>query len=519
MAINPQTSAPTKNPLAKVFRPYFNARWQNMQNIVSDVNFYSQMPPDWVAYQNAYVRQWDEWSRGFVLTLHRKDMFSVGMGYTVCEILTRECLKGRYRFDGEDTALNQFITDWAEKTRLADEIEGGFLNANRLGNNILRLNVVAGEGEVYATSHGVNTAYIEIDRSGKVIRAIFNDYLSADTINGNKYICVEDRILFDDIPYYRVKVVRNGGTVTTPVWSDVNDVEKLDTFTQSRFRSLYGDIEPNTWYQLPFKTLGVYNWKNKAKAVAINSMPGYSDSSIHLALDILYSIDYNWSMGQLDMYWGRTRVMIGQEFRPAIEQRPPMVHNGITYQEAMTIADAPLSDDIYSEIPNQRNISDKPQQPVFIQPDLRGEAHRFIRDSDLELLASKCGLSASTLANHLTNNNAKTAMEVDVETDTTETTVGRKRELAEQAINAMLADVVKFYGFTGKVDITWNQTGNNKRIRQNILEEYAQRLIPLEEAIQRLHPELTKEEVNKWAEQLRSEKQTAETFDENILLG
>lgn len=513
----PSTAAPIKNPLSKVFAPYFKARWQNWQNIISNANFFSKMPSDWLAYQQAYVRQWDEWSRGFVLTLHREDMFSVGMGYTVCEILTRECLKGRFRFDGKDAVLNQFITAWAKRTDFLDVAEHGFMNANRLGNNILRLNVIAGEGEVYATSHSVDRTYFEIDRAGKIVRARFLDYLSADTFSAKQYICVEDRVVVNEEPFYRVKIYRNDGLVTTPQFNDAgNDLERLDYFTQSRFRSLYGNIEPGKWYKLPFKSIGAFNWRNKATSVSINSMPGYSDSSIHLALDILYSIDYNWSMGQLDMYWGRTRVLVPREFR---KSGVNMVFEGKSYQEAMTWDDAPLNDDIYTALPGQNTLSDKPLQPQFMQPNLRSEEHRFIRDADLELLASKCGLSSSTLANHLTNNNVKTATEVDAETDTTETTVGRKRELAEQAINAMLCEVVRFYGFEGEVDITWNQTGNNKRMKQDVLDEYQHRLMPLEEAIKRLHPELTSDEVAQWVEKLKSENKEADVFDASMLMG
>ena len=157
------SAAPLKNPLAKYFRNYFRARWQNWQNLISNEVFFSKMPSSWLTYQQAYVRQWDEWSRGFVLQLHRKDMFSVGMGYTVCDIVTRECMKGGFRFDGAEQDANKFANDWAEENNLNDVVAKGFMNANRLGNNILRLNVVAGGHVVYPSAHGVDRVYFEIN--------------------------------------------------------------------------------------------------------------------------------------------------------------------------------------------------------------------------------------------------------------------------------------------------------------------------------------------------------------------
>lgn len=512
---NGQTAAPLKNPLRKYFSNYFTARWQNFQNIISNGIFFSKMPSAWLTYQQAYVRQWDEWTRGFVLQLHRKDMFSVGMGYTVCDIITRECMKGGFRFDGKDTDANLFANEWAKGNGLLSKTAKGFMNANRLGNNILRLNVVAGKSEVYPSVHAVDRAYFEINRREELIRARFIDYLTADTYKGDEYYTIEDRILDNGEPFYRVRLFRNTGTITSPSFDDIgNGLDKLDYFTKSRFADLYGDIEPNVWYKLPFKTLGCYNWKNKSTSVSINSMPGYSDSSVHTALDVLYSIDYNWSMGQLDMYWGRTRVLVPEVMRA---KDVGLIHDGRSYVEAVKLPE--MADDVYMQIPSSNMLTDKPTQPIFIQPDLRGEVHKYIRDADLELLASKVGLSSSTLANHLTYNNSKTATEVDAESDTTETTVNNKRDFASSALNAMIKEVLNYYGIIGNTTVTWNQHSNNKRTRQNVLEEYSARIMPLREAVKRLHPELTESDVDEWVQECESQNSEADIFSNKSLLG
>lgn len=497
---------PKKNPLKVIFRPYFNARYQNFQNIVSKADFFSQMPYAWVAYQEAYVRQWDEWASGFVLSLHRGDFFSVGMGKTVIDILTRECMKGGYRFDGVNNESVKFITDWAQKTNFNDIVELGFHNANRLGNNILRLNVIRGAGEAYVTSHPVNRTYFEVNRRDEIVKARFIDMLANGTTKGDQYYTIEDRIAFGGKCYYKIRIFLYNGTATYNAWSECKNSDSIDDATRARFTDLYGNIVAGKWYELPFRTLACYNWKNTCTSSAISAMTGFADSSIHTALDILYSIDYNWSMGQLDQYFGRTRVIVPKAMN---RQTQKVIHHGVDLGEALLqVQDAPLEDDVYNEVPSDNGIVDKPMQPFFIQPDLRGEARKYIRDSDLELLASKVGLSSSTLANHLNYNKSKTATEVDTEKDTTDITVENKRNLANRAIDALLKDLCEFYNLDGDVDITWNLSGKGNK--EDILTEYRNGVMPLKQCIKRLHPELTNAEVDEWIAELRESQQSSQ---------
>lgn len=503
--------APVKNPLRSVFRNYFKARYQNFQNIVSNAEYYADMPNAWVTYQNAYVRQWDEWASGFVPSLHRGNFFATGMGKTVIDILVRECMKGGYRFDGVSNADSKFITEWAEKTQFSDIIELGFHNANRLGNNILRLNIVRGKGEAYCTSHPVNRTYFEVNRRDQVVKARFIDMLANGTAADKQYYTMEDRVAFNGKNYYRIKVYVYESTATYAAWDEYPDLNRLEPCVLSHFTDLYGNVALGQWYELPFKTLGCYNWKNTSASSAISQMTGFADSSLHTALDILYSIDYNYSMGQLDQYFGKTRVITPKAMT---KQTRPVIHNGVDIGEVLEqVAEAPLEDDVYSEVPAGDNILDKPIQPLFIQPDLRGEARKYIRDSDLELLASKVGLSSSTLANHLNYNKSKTATEVDSEKDTTDITVETKRRLANRALDAMLKDLCEFYNLASDVDVTWNLSGKGNK--EDILLEYNKGLMPLKQCIKRLHPELTEAEVDEWVTQLKEEKQ-ASSYDTSL---
>lgn len=502
--------APYECPLTDAFAPYFNARWQNFQNIVSRATFFSNMPAEWVAYQNAYVKQWEEWASGFVLALHKGDFFSTGTGKTVCDILVKECMRGNYRFDSVDADASKRVSDWAEENGMDGLIMNGFYFANRIGNAILRLNINVDKAELYPTVHPVNRTYFQVNRKGQVVKARFFDLLADGTTKDDKYFVVEDRVWYGDKPYYRVNLYRFTGIATNPELDQpkhgkINTLDKLSVGARTAFADLYGDIKLGAWYKLPFKTLGCYNWQNTSTSSAISEMEGYSDSSLHTALDILYAIDYNYSMGQMDQYFGRTMVLIPKE----MDDAGHVVYQGVDYGEFKAARPAPLSGSVFVQTPSSNGgiLDGKVAEPIFIQSDLRGAQRKELNDFYLQMLASKVGLSSSTLANHLTYNQSKTATEIDRETDTTDVTVANKRTLANIAINAMLKDVCDFLGINADVDITWNRNGANNK--DAIVEEYRGGLMPLKECIARLHPELTKAEVDEWVVQLQQEKETS----------
>lgn len=506
-----RTTGPVNNPSRRIFASYFRARWQNFQNTVNRSKFYADMPSAWLTYQQTYVKQWDEWARGFVPALHRGDFFATGMGKTVIDILTRECIDGGYRIDGEDPKTTAFLERWRTETGLDKSISDGFAGSSSVGNALVRLNIVSGAGEVYPTVHPINQAYMTVNRKGEVVVARFKDMISDGTAKNEQWFAVEERVMHGGKPYYRIRAQRFTGQATQAQMSGNCGIEQMDEFARDVWADLYGDIVPGKWYELPFKTLGVWNWKAKAYNQAITAMTGYSESALHTSLDILYAIDYNYTMGQLDQYYGRTRVIVPKTF-----QTPKhVVYQGQDYGEAYEdIQLSPLESDIFTEAPGAGVIADKPQQPMFMQPDLRQEARKSLHDHYLQILASKVGLSATTLANHLTYNKAKTATEVDTEEDTTDKTVYEKRQLANEAINGLLAEVAHYYGLGGTVTITWNKNGDKRK--SDVMDEYSRGVMPLDECVKRLHPELTAEEVTEWVEKLKvqqPQQQADEGFD------
>ena len=498
MAFAQTTTAVINAPSRKIFRPMFRARWQNMQNIVNDSAFIDMIPEPYVSYYMAFIQQCLQWSRGFVPMLHRSDFFSTGIGYTVCEIFSRECTSGGYRIESADKDLQKFMEQWAKNDNFTEDLSRLFFDTNAGGNALIVLTPV--NGDAYASIYPVNRCFFQVGRNGKVSKAtLLNRFTAGETA----YYAKEIRLYMNGKAYYKVRLGQ-GTLVVSPTWNSASCKTVPDEIA-AQWEFNYGDIKPETWYELPFASIGVYNVPNKPLAAALADMPGYSDSTLYTALDILYSIDYNYTQAQVDMYFGKSRALVPKQMAgSAINVNGNVggvgigtnVAEGLSYRDA--VASVPLDDQFYTEI-KTNGIDGKPIQPTLIQPDLRGDAHKYIRDADLELLASKVGLSSSTLANHLTNNKQKTNDEINAEQDTTTSSVAMKRSLATTPINDMLADVAKFYGFTSTAEIVWgkmnvNTSGQNRQL----LEEYQAGALPLREYLKRRYTELSEKEIDKW---------------------
>lgn len=492
----PQQKAVNTIPTRTIFAPYFKDRWQNMQNIKSEV-FYSQVPANYVTYYNAYIKQWMEWASGFVPALHRSDFFSTGMGYTVCDIFTTECTAGGHRYSSANKKLQAFISDWAEKY-LDECLPEMFFWQNAGGNCILKATPVG--GKILVDVVPINRVFFQQSRNGITYAQILNRFVAG---KDSMYYAREIRLKMDGKPYYKVDLSQAANAqVLSPVWNE-DYTKEIPKEIANAWAQTYGEIMPGKWYELPdsFNTLGVYNVRNKGVAVALSGIPGYSDSTLHTALDVLYSIDYNYSQGQIDQYYGRSRVLVPPEL---IKKNEVRIADGQSYTEVM---EQPLKDDWFLRLPGRTSIDGKEPEPKVLQPNLRGEERKIIRDADLELLASKVGLSSATLANHLAYNSTKTATQVNAEEDTTEKSVRKKRTLAAKAINDLLKDVAQYYGFFDDVKIIFNRSaGNTTQENDELRKDVEAGLMPLREYVKRRWPDLDDEAVDKWVEQIKKEQ-------------
>lgn len=494
-------------PSRKLFAPMFRARWQNAQNVVNDSAFIDLIPEPYLTYYMAFTRQCLQWARGFVPALHRQDFFSTGIGYTVIDILARECMNGGYRFECADKNVLNRMEHWKKSVHLDDEFYRMFWNSNAGGNAFLAL--TPNDGELYPAVYPVDRCpKFTVNRRSVVTSAfILNRFTAGETA----YYTKEIRLMLKGKPFYKV-VLAKGTLVTSPTWTGATLKTVPDEIAE-QFEYTYGGIGLNTWYKLPkaLSGVGVYNIKNKPVSAAIADMPGYADSSLMTALDVLYAIDFDYTQAQVDMYMGKSRALIPKQYGGGnavinVNGRQGTVADGVSFSEA--ISQPALKDNFYTEI---FTANGEPVKPTFLQPELRGEQHKFIRDSYLELLASKVGLSSSTLANHLQYNHDKTATQVEDEQTTTEKTVNQKRALITDEINRMLTDVARFYGFDDAcIEIAWGRASSNTAaVNDELLRDYQAGVLPLRKYLKKRWADLSEEEVEEWATEIEAEKKAA----------
>ena len=507
--MNEGTRALTNAPSRKIFAPLFRARWQNMQNIVNDTVFETMVPEPYKMYYLAYIRQWLQWSRGFVPMLHRGDFFSLGMGYTVCDIFATECMTGGFSFQSADDNAKAFVENWAGEY-FSDVLGSMFFHSSAGGNCILALTPC--KNELYVTAYPVNRVIFQIGRKNTITKATI---LNRFTAGGTAYYARELRIMMDGEPYYRVQLAK-GTLVTSPSWT-TSALGFIPEEIAEQWQNAYGDIEPGVWYKFPkLHGLGLYNVRNKDFAVALADLPGYSDSSLHTALDVLYSIDYNYTQGQIDQYLGKGRGLVPKQMGKAGART---IASGETFAESVYgDATQPLDEMFYDQMPSQ-TVEGDVIKPIFMQADLRGEQRKYIRDADLEVLASKVGLSSSTLANHLNYNQSKTATQYEGEQDTTEKSVMRKRRLAGEEINKMLADVLLYYGVAGAVTIQWGVSRvNSSTENAELLQEYQAGTLTLKQYLHHRWKTLSEAEIEDMAAEIQAEKAQEREFTEESYL-
>lgn len=496
---NIRTTAPNQIASRRIFSGYFKQRWQNQQNCVNDSLFLSQIPKSYQQYYNTYVFPCLAWARGFVPNLHKSDFFSTGLGYTVCEILTNETFANGFRLSSKTDLTQHLIDEWQKSSGFIDEIVKLIYYSISGGNALAVLSI--NKKDVYLTAYPVNRCIFSTTKNNTVTDCVlFNRFGGGDTI----YFAKETRATIDNQGYYKIELF-DSGLMTVPEFSGAT-LNSVPNKIKAEFIEMYGDIELGEWYTLPscFCGIGVFNIKNKSINSCDTSLEGYSDSSLYTALDILYSIDYNYTQQQIDMYKAKTLVLVPKQMQNSPIQVGGRVDtiNGLSFSEA--INKPQLDDDFYVEVKNNDGTTIKPE---FIQANLRVEEHKALRDCDIELLANKVGLSASSLLSSLKGESAKTATEIENENNTTSTTIQKKRALMTPEINKLLQIVARFYNVTDDISLQWGRLAANSSIEnQQLLLDYQAGLLPLKRYLKKRWIDLTEDEAEQWANEIEEEQ-------------
>jgi hypothetical protein len=267
--------------------------------------------------------------------------------------------------------------------------------------------------------------------------------------------------------------------------------EQLPYRVKESIKSSYGKIIIGKVMPLPFRDLGVYLLRFTP---SVSKMPWLKmgDSAISRCVEDLCKYDILSAQIMTEMYVSRARVVADKSVQnPAVK--------GFN-------ANTGIDSYIFTE---RESYGSKDKSPLTVmQPDIRAEQMKSLRNIILENIATSIGISASSFAPYLQDNSNRTAREVSAEESATALFVENKRDLISEPINAMLKTVLLYKGFTDDVVIQFSKAGqtNYTLLVENVARAKSAGLMSLERSVAMINPEMDHSQVTEEVIRIREEE-------------
>ena len=217
--------------------------------------------------------------------------------------------------------------------------------------------------------------------------------------------------------------------------------EQLPNAVRKAFKEEYGDVKLNEPKALNgFSDLGVYLFKGSSDISNLPQLP-LGESILANITTYLYEYDHCNTAFNTDIYLARGRVLL-----------PKYMKKG----EASGSIPSGFDDFLFTRMESANPEEGKPEAVQF---NLRAQEWKETRNFILENIASGIKISASSLASYLQGGSMRTAREVSAEEDSTTLFVENARMRYEPVINKMIAQVLRFYGYTDDVEVRWSRAG------------------------------------------------------------
>lgn len=446
---------------------------QKMWQRTSNEGFYCLLPSPYQTFYRNWVQQWLYWYDGYVPYVHggASGLLSTNIGTTIVNRCADQVFGGNVMFanarkptlfeknnEGKTVgkALDFISNCWIKrvngKTVLKkvgkDALGGGFA--------LLKLNKKG--GELWLDELRADRFWL--DRVGDDIRkcvSVLSFYQDTTNPNAERFALVEERrfesvgIVGEEFPVVEYKMYKTSVAVQYFTGRQDNYVrwEQLPKAVKSAFKERYGaDMRLNEPRALNgFKNLGVYLVLASDGVSAVPQVE-LGESLLANITTYLYEYDFYNTCFNTDMYLARGRVLI-----PKPMQGPVGRGGDPHYPSAQPQG---LDEFMYTKYETSNNDNNKPEA---IQFSLRSAEWREARNILIESMATGIGMSVSTLASYISDGSNRTAREVSAEESATTLFVENMRRRFETPINAMLCDVLRFYGYVDDVEIRWTRAG------------------------------------------------------------
>ena len=443
-------------------------------NNVGEDAFYKHIPEALSPiYKQAVL--WHQWSSsGFVPTFHegRNGIIQTNIGVCLTDTISR-ILGGRIFC----RSTNNQLKDIVGNANLDNVVNQAITYAVKDGTAMVKADVDE-SGNITFNAYPLNRFIASaVDAKGNVRKARFFIDVFEDSREGT-YWLVEKRTP-KTVKYY---ITKDDGTNKPKHISYLDLGEKGKRWIDS-----YEGIKLDEEMPLPFEDAGCYLLK--VRNLAYNPMSPYGESYLQPVLNDLYEYEYAESGKIVDMYTGRARIMVSQQY----------ANQGFGVSG--------LDSFMYLVAPDSSIDSAK---PTSVQFDYRTDEHIKMKEEILETMAAKIGISGVSLATFLKSQGIKTATEVNAETDLTANFAsGVRRTFIIPFINKLINTLIAFYHIPlADYTISLPTSGFSSSAVRNsqAIALYQAGLASIEQALKIIYPDADVNSIKEMADAIKSER-------------
>lgn len=498
---------------------YIGMAMQELYNWVNNTVIFNTVPPLMRPFYRK-VQNFDRWINGYVPEFHDfgKGVIPTHLAKHIVDKVSSLIFGGGLMLqnvgedaDSEDDGKSETLSkmgDWVKEASFSTVVQNVIKYGTGLGTSCFKLNV-DGAKQLWCEAVPLSRTRYEFDARGNVAAARFFIQLfeKGEDGKGEAFGLYEERFTHEDKPYTVYKMYRINRPVNQGQMPSASEVyltwEELPTWIRKQLKEAYYCIKLDKPIALPFVNLGVYVYRYTP---SVSSMPHlrYGDSVLEGLTKYLCEFDIISSCLNTETYVSRARVLAKKQVRnptaPNTNYNAGIDSFIMTYYEEMGTEPKPLT---------------------FIQPEIRAEQFKALRNITLENICSAIGISPSSFASYLNDASNRTAREVSAEESSTTLLVENKREALLIAINNLLDDVRRYYGLPDEVRAEFSKAGqtNYTLLVENAVKVYQAGGSSLEQFVRTVNPTMDEAQIKRELKRIREEREAQQSAQTNSLFG
>lgn len=498
--------SPVSEYIGMAIEEYYN--WVNNTVLYSSVTPYLKpffrKVQNWEQWINGYVPEFHDFNRGVIPTHLSKAIVDkvsalIWGGGFILQSTSEDSTEGAkedFKFAGE----------WAQSVKLSENVQSLIRFAVGLGTGAIKLNS-DGQKKLWIEAVPLSRSRYEFNARGDVERAAFfiQSFDRGSTAkDGETYGLYEERFYEDGKPkcvykMYRINLQCNQ---SQDAQGDVYIAwEDLPAWVRKQLKASFYSMRLDRPITLPFVNIGVYIYRYTER---LSSMPHlrYGDSVLEGLTKYLCEFDILSACIDTEMYVSRARVMAKKQV-----QNPQKANYNSGIDSFMLT--------YYEEMGND------PKPLLFIQPEIRSEHLKSLRNTTLENICTSIGIAPSSFASYLNDSSNRTAREVSAEESATTLLVENKRVSLCSVINSLLADVMRYFGYTAHVEAEFSKAGqtNYTLLVENAVKIRQAGGCSLEQFIRIVNPSFNEAQVQRELELIRKEEEERAAAQANSMFG